>query len=150
MNTELSIALKIALANTFVMYFRAHSYHWNVEGKNFPQYHDFFGELYEELHASIDVFAEQVRALDVYAPISISELYTHKTLMEDNVKPMTCTAMLISLLTSNTEVVNSLNKCFEIANKQNNQGLADFIASRLDVHSKHAWMLKSCAKSTGE
>ena len=28
---QLTAALHIALANTFTMYFKTHSYHWNVE-----------------------------------------------------------------------------------------------------------------------
>jgi starvation-inducible DNA-binding protein len=150
MENDLTISLKIVLANTFVMYFRSHSYHWNVEGKYFPQYHDFFGDLYEELHAAIDPLAESIRALDVYAPISLTELYSHKTLVEDVIKPTNLLTMITNLISSNAEVLNSLNKCFELANKQNEQGLADLIASRLDVHKKHAWMLKSCSKSFGE
>jgi starvation-inducible DNA-binding protein len=44
---ELQTALKKVLANTFVMYFKTHTYHWNVEGMFFPQLHEFFGNLYE-------------------------------------------------------------------------------------------------------
>jgi starvation-inducible DNA-binding protein len=150
MENDLSISLKIVLANTFVMYFRSHSYHWNVEGTYFPQYHEFFGDLYEELHGAIDPLAEEIRALDVYAPISLTELYSHKTLVEDVIKPTNLLTMITNLISSNNEVLNSLNKCFELANKQNEQGLADLIASRLDAHKKHAWMLKSCSKSFGE
>ena len=50
---ELQAALKIALANTFVSYFKAHSYHWNVEGIDFSQYHSFFGDFYEDMHLSL-------------------------------------------------------------------------------------------------
>ena len=65
---ELISALRRALADSFVLYFKAHAYHWNVEGINFPQYHDFFAELYQEIHAAIDPMAEQIRTLDAYAP----------------------------------------------------------------------------------
>jgi len=43
---EIQAALRVVLANTFVMYFKTHSYHWNVEGVLFSLYHDFFGDLY--------------------------------------------------------------------------------------------------------
>jgi len=32
MNEELITSMKKVLADTFVMYFKAHTYHWNVEG----------------------------------------------------------------------------------------------------------------------
>ena len=71
---------KQAMANTFVMYFKAQSYHWNVEGINFPQLHEFFGDLYEELQGAVDPFAEQIRALGEYAPKNLDEVFRLKTI----------------------------------------------------------------------
>jgi starvation-inducible DNA-binding protein len=143
---ELIVSLKIALSNTFLMYFKAHSYHWNVEGMNFAQYHDYLGGLYEELHAAVDPMAEELRTLDIYGPISLTDLYRTKTVNEDEVKPADYREMVMNLISCNTEVVNSLNKTFELAEAQNKQGLADFIAGRIDVHNKHGWMLRSFLK----
>jgi starvation-inducible DNA-binding protein len=144
---ELIATAKIVLGNTFVMYFKAHSYHWNVEGKNFSQYHDFFGDIYKELHGAIDIAAEEIRALDAYAPISLEQLYNSKTIVEDSTKPESCFAMISNLLNANDQVILSLNKLFAVASAENDQGVADFAASRLDIHKKHGWMLRSFLKS---
>lgn len=140
-------AAKVVLANTFVMYFKAHSYHWNVEGRTFAQDHDFLGDLYTELHASIDPTAEQIRACTEYAPVSMEDLYSAKTIDEDLVKPQTTEQMFGNLLAANNQVIESLNKLFEVAETANKQGLVDFAAGRLDVHAKHGWMLRSLMKS---
>ena len=145
---ELSITAKIALSNTFVMYFKAQSYHWNVEGKNFTEMHGFFGGVYEELHAAIDPLAEEIRTLGVYAPVSLNEVYASKTINEDVTKPDSVSAMLMNLLDANSATVESLNKAFDAAVKQNNQGFANFLADRLDKHAKHAWMIKSFLKGS--
>ena len=71
METLIEMMRKV-LADTFAMYLKAHNYHWNVEGSNFPQYHDFFGNLYQELHGAVDPIAEEIRALDAYVPGSLS------------------------------------------------------------------------------
>jgi DNA-binding ferritin-like protein len=55
--------------------------------------------------------------------------------------------MLNELLSDNQIVISELNKGFKLAEDSNNQGLADFLASRLDVHAKHGWFLKSMVKS---
>jgi starvation-inducible DNA-binding protein len=146
---ELKAALRIVLANKFLMYFKAQSYHWNVEGMFFSQYHDFFGKIYEEVYGSIDATAEELRALDAYAPISINEMYSYATIDEDAMKPSNITDMVQNLFIDNAKVIESLNSLFEIADKQNEQGLADFAAGRLDAHKKHAWMLSSTLKKTG-
>lgn len=141
------ISAKNVLADTFIMYFKAHTYHWNVEGKNFSEMHSFFGDLYEELHGAVDVIAEEIRALDEYAPISLMELYNSKTITEDSVKPSSSVEMLALLLVANNQVTNDLNNLFKAATAANKQGLADFAAGRLDVHAKHGWMLRSFLKS---
>ena len=146
---QLKAALQVLLADTFLMYFKAQSYHWNVEGMFFSQYHDFFGELYEEVYGAIDPTAEHIRiCCDAYAPMSMMEMYNYKTVSEDTVKPVLITDMLNNLLATNQVVMNDLNKVFEIAEGMNNQGLMDFIAGRLEVHHKHEWMLRTSAKNT--
>jgi DNA-binding ferritin-like protein len=39
-----------------------------------------------------------------------------------------------------------LNQCFAAAEQENRQGIADFIAGRIDAMGKHGWMLRSFLK----
>ena len=142
---ELVMSLRVLLGNTFVMYFKAQSHHWNVEGINFSQFHDFFGKLYEDVYGSIDHIAEEIRAMGEYAPRTISEIYEYKTLNEGNVS-VTVEQMLQDLQNANDGVLESLNKSMEIATRENKQGLADFLAGRIDIHEKHGWMIRSHLK----
>lgn len=144
---ELTAASRIVLANVFLMYFKAHSNHWNVEGKNFSQYHSFLGDLYEDLFDSVDTIAEEMRALDVYAPVSLMEMYNYKTVQEDSAKPATALDMIGNLAIMNQQVLDSLNKLFAACTAQNKQGFANFVADRIDKHNKHGWMLRSFLKS---
>ncbi len=139
---------KQALANTFVMYFKAQSYHWNVEGINFPQMHQFFGDLYEELYGAVDPFAEEIRALGEYAPRNLDEMFNAKSIDGNNVAT-NASAMVADLLIANNESIVTLNKLFGELDAAGEQGFADFVAGRLDAHKKHGWMLKSILK-TGE
>lgn len=137
--------MKKVLADTFAMYLKAHNYHWNVEGVNFPQYHEFFGNLYEELHGAVDPIAEQIRALDSYAPGSFTR-FMELTDIEDEMTVPMSVDMARRLLADNEKVLATLNLSFKLADEFDKQGLADFIAGRIDVHSKHAWMLRSISK----
>jgi starvation-inducible DNA-binding protein len=147
---KLIASLKVALGNTFTMYFKAHSYHWNVEGMHFSMFHDFFGDIYEDVYGAVDPLAEELRKLDSYAPISLMEIYGYKTIMEDSSKPDTVTEMVINLLTANTEVLNCLTPLFDEATTQKQQGLANFIADRMDAHKKFEWQLQATLKNLGE
>ena len=143
---ELSAALKIAMANTFFMYFRSHAYHHNVEGPEFAQYHEFFNDLYDELWNAVDPMAEHIRAIDQYAPFSIEDMFNAKTFSEDNNVVSSTKQMFLNLIDANDAVIESLNKAFDIATYSKKQGLCNFLADRLDVHAKHGWQLKALAK----
>lgn len=143
---ELQAALKIVLANTYVMYFKAQSYHWNVEGPNFSDYHAFFGTLYAEVYGAVDPIAERIRIVGGYAPISFADVLTAKTTDEDFMRPTTYVDMFNNLSRTNAAVIESLKKARNVAVGAEDHGLVDFLQERLDVHAKHAWMLRSLAK----
>ena len=96
--------MKKVLADSFAFYLKAHNYHWNVEGMNFPQYHEFFGNLYEEVYGSIDSTAEEIRALDTYAPGSFSR-YMELTDIEDELLVPSGVEMARRLLADNEKVL---------------------------------------------
>lgn len=143
---ELKLITKVVLADTFTLYFKMQSYHWNVECKNFMEMHGFFGDLYAELWGAVDTVAEELRALDEYAPGSLMELYNYKTVAEDASRPVSVNGMLVTLGVNNEQVIESLNKLFQVATANNQQGLADFAAGRIDIHKKHGWMIRSYLK----
>jgi len=137
--------MKKVLADTFAMYLKTHNYHWNVEGPLFSQYHSFFGTLYEELHDAVDPIAEEIRALDVYAPGSFTR-FMELTDIEDETIIPDSREMVRRLSLDNDKVLQSLNVAFKLATNFDKQGLADFLAGRIDVHNKHAWMFRSLLK----
>jgi starvation-inducible DNA-binding protein len=137
--------MKKVLADTFAMYLKSHNYHWNVEGQSFPQYHEFFGNLYEELHGAVDPIAEEIRSLDTYAPGSFTR-FMELTDIEDEVAVPAGVEMARRLMTDNEKVLGTLNIAFKLADQLDKQGLADFLAGRIDAHNKHGWMLRSITK----
>jgi starvation-inducible DNA-binding protein len=146
---ELTTAIKVLLANATVMYYKAHQFHWNIEGIEFTQYHDFFGDLYTDVYESVDPIAELLRKLDDYAPVSLDELFKYKTLKEESQRVEKLEDIFASLIAANEEVIASLNKVFTIANSEKQQGVCNFIADRIDTHQKHAWFLRASAKKIG-
>jgi DNA-binding ferritin-like protein len=118
--------MKKVLADTFALYLKAHNYHWNVEGSNFPQYHEFFGNLYEELHGAVDPIAEEIRSLDTYAPGSFTR-FMELTEIEDETSVPTGVEMARRLMTDNERVIATLNIAFKLADQFDKQG--NFIKS---------------------
>lgn len=145
MSNSLIDQAKKVLADTFVMYMKAHSYHWNVIGPDFPQLHEFFGNLYEELHGAIDPLAEHIRALDAFAPGTLVRMTELSTIKEDEKIPTTQN-MISNLLDANEKVMNTLVEARNKADALEMYGYVNFLEERIMVHSKHRWMLKSIAE----
>lgn len=143
----LSDSLKIALASSYVFQIKVQNFHWNVEGPDFPQYHDFLGKLYEEVNEnSIDQCAELIRQLDHYTPGSITR-FAELSIIQDQVKIPRAELMMFELHEDNAKLLAMWKELFSIAEQENEQGICDFIASRIDAHGKHGWMLRSILKS---
>ena len=145
MNEELIVALKKVLADTFVMYYKAHSYHWNVEGSNFPQYHSFLNDLYEEIFGAVDTIAEHIRQIDGYTPTSLTELKSYSMISEDE-DVVSAMSMMNRLLDANNLVLASLMMAYQAAEQATEIGLSNFLQDREAAHQKHGWMLKSITK----
>lgn len=143
---ELATAMKIVLANTYAMYFKAQGHHWNVEGKDFSQMHDFFSGIYEELFSAADVIAEQIRALDVFAPYGMATLAEIATIKDSAIYGNSVSSMLSDLIAANGSVIEALKTAHKLADDQGNRGLVNLLEERLDVHAKHGWMLRATSR----
>jgi starvation-inducible DNA-binding protein len=137
--------LKTLLATQYAFVIKAQFFHWNVEGMHFSQLHKFFGKIYEEVNGAIDATAEYIRILEEYTPGSF-ERFQELSLISGQIKVPRARLMLQELLEDNSVVINLLNQCFASAEQENQQGIADFVAGRIDAMGKHRWMLRSFLK----
>lgn len=142
---ELVNRMKVVLATTFTFYLKTQYYHWNVEGADFAQYHKFFGDLYEEVHDAVDVTAEQIRALDSYAPGSFKRYIELSNIMCDENVP-SAIMMAKKLQDDNEKLISDLVFARSEAEKLKQFGLINFLEGRIDIHKKHGWMLRSITK----
>jgi len=139
--------LKVHLGTTFTLFTKAAGFHWNVEGSNFPQYHSFLGDLYNEVYDSADRTAEYIRTLNAYAPGGLKALQTLSVLQDESLVLMP-TEMMTQLYSDIEQVLEQLEVCFDSAAKENKQGIANYIAERIDAYEKHCWMLRSIMKAS--
>ena len=142
---QLISALKELLADTVALKFKAHGYHWNVEGDDFPQAHTFFEMIYNDYEEATDGFAENLRKLDTYAPFKLSRLTSLSTVSETDVTSE-FEDMALDLLQSNDAVLAKLKDAFDMADAAREQGIANFLAERIDMHGKWHWQLSAVVK----
>jgi starvation-inducible DNA-binding protein len=144
---DLLNALKKLQANAVAMYAQSHGYHWNVEGIMFKELHAFFLEIYEDVFDSIDTYSEWMRKLDGYAPFGAMAWGSNASILINDSLDLQPRTMIEELIKTNTALIENLNEVFNLANvKYNQQGLANFLAERIDQHQFWGWQLKASLK----
>ena len=142
---DLRKALKIAFASEFAFYLKAHYFHWNVEGADFAQYHELFGNIYNEVYDTIDVFAENIRKAGGYTPGSF-ERFSMLSKIEDETNVPPALEMVSQLLEDSDKMAQLFGMVYQISEKYNEIGLSNYLAERQDAHRKHSWMLRATLK----
>jgi DNA-binding ferritin-like protein len=145
--TNLVSTLQNLMANVVVFYASAHRAHWNVEGVDFIEYHELFANIYEDVYGSIDPMAELIRKLGAFPP-SLDE-GNDMASIEDDSATSDSRALAIDLYMKNYGLIIMLKNAFNVANAENEQGVANFIAERIDMHQTWDWQLTSSLKVSG-
>lgn len=139
---QIAEGLSRLLADTFTLYLKTHSFHWNVTGPQFNTLHQMFMEQYTELWQALDEIAERIRALDVPAPGSQAAFAKLTSIAEETGVPA-AEDMLKQLVAGHEAVARTARAVFVGADAANDQPTADLLTQRLQVHEKTAWMLRS-------
>lgn len=142
MSDKVIATLKVALADSYVLFLKTHNYHWNVTGPNFKSLHIMFEEQYNDLFAAIDLLAERIRALGDLAPGSFAEYKKITDLKEGNSK-LKSSQMVEDLAKDQKQIVKTLYEVVKASRKCGDEVTLSMVASRIEVHEKNAWMLRS-------
>ena len=137
--------LKVILGTNFALYLKSHGFHWNIEGANFPQYHDFLNGFYNEVWNQNDLIAEHIRQLDSYAPGSLERMLELADLEESQNSPIAL-AMMTELKRDNDRFIVHLRAGIVAAEQADEPAIGNFLQDLLGAHQKKAWMLRSIIK----
>lgn len=150
---DLAACLKVLLATVQDFAGRVHGAHWNVTGDDFPQYHKFFGKIYEDVDGSVDDLAENIRKLGQFPPFYLSELASLSAIParveevdepgEENDVETDGEELVVYLEQENRAVLEQIKKCIMVASGAGYQGILNFLADRQNMHMKWAWQLKA-------
>ena len=130
------------LADTYSLYLKTHYFHWNVTGPMFNTLHLMFEAQYNELALAVDMVAERIRSLDVYAPGTYSQFAKLTSIKESEGVPK-ANDMIAELVSGHEAVCRTARSVFPAAEKASDEATADLLTQRLQLHEKTAWMLRS-------
>lgn len=142
---ELIQALKVLLADTVALKYRAQGYHWNVEARDFKPWHEFFGSIYEDLAESEDEIAEWIRIMYGYAPFKLSRFSELTTLTEVEISA-DAMDMAKDLYDAIEKYKESLVVLADMAMPVKEYALANYLNERQGAVQKICWMLRASMK----
>lgn len=148
----LSDTLTTLLASSYAFSIKAANYHWNIEGADFPQFHEMLGDIYADIYDQVDRIAEYVRTLEQYTPAGL-KAFAELSIIADQENPDVLSDaynIFKNMLEDNQKFINLLNTTFDEATSEKQQGIANFMAERLDEHQKLQWKLRSILKAAPE
>jgi starvation-inducible DNA-binding protein len=140
---DLVQSLKNMLAEAYVLYHTIHGFHWNVKGSDFYEYHKLFDEIVDDIYEHIDPIAENIVKLGSVAPFVMSQLVKMSGIQESGLVSRSTKELTAKFYIMNEEYIQHIKETFKIANNSNEQGVANFIAERIDQHQKWSWFLKA-------
>jgi len=139
-------ALRCLFADNFVVYYKSHGFHFNVQGPTFPQDHELLNEIYDFLWDNHDSLGEQLRQLDkpaltsLKAILSVTEIKEEAAVLDDSRKQFEALQEDFDMLLRNAQWI------YEEAGKQGIGGLETYIGDYLKDLSKLNWKLKAILK----
>lgn len=139
---KIAEGLSHVLADTYTLYLKTHNFHWNVTGPMFNTLHLMFEGQYTELSAAVDLIAERIRSLGVFAPGSYADFARLTSIKEAKGVPE-AKEMIAQLVEGHEAIARSARKVFPLAEKASDEATADLITQRIQLHEKTAWMLRS-------
>ena len=137
--------LKVILGTNFGLYFKSHTFHWNIEGPNFNDYHAFLNGFYNAVWANTDLIAEKIRMLGSYAPTTLPRILELSDVPDTETIP-SALAMMTQLKQDNDRYIVHLRAGIVAADQANEPAIGNFLQDILDQHQKQAWMLRSITK----
>jgi HK97 family phage prohead protease len=114
-----------------------------VVGADFSEYHKLFQKIYEDVYESIDPIAENLRKLGSKAPFTLVDFLATRTIDDASSISQDPRALASDLLTANDVLLDEISDAFDCATNYGRQGVANFLAGRMDQHQLWKWQLSA-------
>jgi starvation-inducible DNA-binding protein len=136
-------ALRLVLADTFVLYMKTYAVHWNYQGPKFFSVHKLTEEHYGQLAEAIDTIAERIRALGEAAPISLETILANSDLEEMKRSKAEDDHALTDLIAGHGFLSQRAHQAASACATAEDIFSQDILIKRIGEHDKAVWMLRS-------
>lgn len=139
---DTALQLTQVFNDNFVTYFRSHSAHINIMGRNFRSDHKLLQGVYERRQEQIDVLGELLRTLGGFMPRSLAEILEGSHIDDYSVEGDSD-----ELLAAVRDDLEHLKECYEelmsVASSENLEQISNYAQEQILDIAKSIWMLDS-------
>lgn len=143
-------ALLNTFCSNFVAYYKSHSAHLNVVGRNFASDHKLLEKIYEDLQSEIDTLGELLRTIKVEAPLTIADITSGSeiadTLYSDSNEGI---GFLEQIYDDIEQLISVHLDLEEAADSREYNHIANYAQDRVKALQKFCWMLRSTLEGSG-
>lgn len=132
--------LQNLIYDNFLVYFKTHIYHVNVEGENFHQYHELLSEVYEMLYGWHDTLMEDLRQMDVLVQKDLAKF------VSESIIDSKSDDKFEEVLSNLESLIKSAQVLYEEAGEERHGALETSVGDYMVDVNKLAWKIRSCLK----
>jgi starvation-inducible DNA-binding protein len=141
-----TVALELSkiLADETVLYIKTKNAHWNIEGADFYDKHNFFETQFGQLDEIIDSVAERIRSIGHYAPATLKSYLGLTHLTEASSEKNDSHGFIKELLEDHESIIIVLREHIKsFTDVLHDAGSGDFVTGLMETHEKMAWFLRA-------
>lgn len=142
-SNEMVKQLTCLVSDVYVLAVKAHVYHWNVTGPQFPQIHAYFETQYKGMPEVADQIAERIRMLGSMVDGGMATFLQNTTIKEASTKPMKAAAMIKDYVQDLRKIRNRLAEVEAYADDIEDMVTEDLMVGLMADFDKAIWMLES-------
>src|SRR6478609_11140475 len=120
---KIAAGLSRVLSDSYTLYLKTHNFHWNVTGPMFQTLHLMFETQYTELALAVDLIAERIRSIGVYAPGTYKQFSALSSIKEEDGIPK-AKDMIRLLVEGQEAVVRTARSLFPVVEKASDEATA--------------------------
>ena len=140
---KLEKELNVYLADQAVMTAKLHNIHWNVQGMQFVQVHEFTEAEYEKAFERMDEVAEHLRKYDVVPASTLAEYLQLATIKEEPSRTFGYVEGLTIVLADLELLRKEATELRHAADAEGWFSAVNLLEDHIDDYNKQIWFLRS-------
>ena len=133
--------LQDVYCDNFIAYYRAHSIHMNILGRNFYSDHKLLQKIYEELQEHIDDIGELLRSSQEFVPETIGDILAGSDLDDSTAGASGADSLLVHVRSALEHLVMAYTELNLLATEEDYPDIENFAQGQIQTLKRFIWML---------